>query len=141
MWSSSIPAFVPFFLAAGLAAVTRGRTRSTLMLLIVALSGLHLWFLEGDVLVRMAFLDYELMPYRVDGLSVVFGYVFHIAAFISILFSLHVKDTTQHVAGLLYAGSALGALFAGVYAASLTALIERWDFIIQFFNQIFQLFT
>jgi len=113
MWSSSVPAFIPFFLAAALALVTRGRIRSVLMLAVVTLSGLHLWFIDGEVLVTMPFLDYELIPYRVDDLSVVFGYVFHIAAFISILFALHVKDTMQHVVGLLYAGSAVGALFAG----------------------------
>jgi len=43
--------------------------------------------------------------------------------------------------GQTFIAVTFGALFAGVYAASLTALIERWDFIIQFFNQIFQLFT
>lgn len=55
----------------------------------------------------------ELMPYRVDALSLIFGYIFHIGAFIAVLYSLHLKDTLQHVAGLLYAGSAVGAVFAG----------------------------
>jgi len=93
------------------------------MLSIVTLSGLHLWFLDGDVLVNMHFLEYELTPYRVDSLSIVFGYVFHIAAFVSILFALHVKDTMQHVCGLLYAGSAMGALFAG----DLLTLFVFWE--------------
>ncbi|MCG6930704.1 MAG: Na(+)/H(+) antiporter subunit D [Desulfofustis sp.] len=123
MWSSSLPAFVPFFAAAALALVTRGRLRSLLMLAIVTLSGLHLWLLDSEVLVTMSFLDYELLPYRVDKLSIVFGYVFHIAAFISILFALHVKDTMQHAAGLLYAGSAVGALFAG----DLLTLFVFWE--------------
>ncbi len=123
MWPIEIPAFVPFFVAALLALVTRGYLRSVLMLGVVALSGLHLWFLEGDVLVHMQFLEYELTPYRVDALSIVFGYVFHIAAFVSILFALHVKDTMQHVCGLLYAGSAVGALFAG----DLLTLFVFWE--------------
>ncbi|MBT8354392.1 MAG: Na(+)/H(+) antiporter subunit D, partial [Desulfofustis sp.] len=96
MWPIEIPAFVPFFVAALLALVTRGYLRSVLMLGVVALSGLHLWYLDGEVLVHMQFLEYELTPYRVDALSIVFGYVFHIAAFVSILFALHVKDTMQH---------------------------------------------
>ncbi len=123
MWMSELPAFVPFFLAALLALVTRGVLRSLLMLGIVTLSGLHLWLLEPDVQVYLPFLDYELMVYRVDGLSIVFGYVFHIAAFISILFALHVRDTMQHVAGLLYSGSAVGALFAG----DLLTLFVFWE--------------
>jgi multicomponent Na+:H+ antiporter subunit D len=123
MWPIDIPAFVPFFIAALLALVTRGYPRSVLMLGIVALSGLHLWFVDGDVLVNMQFLEYELTPYRVDDLSIVFGYVFHIATFVSILFALHVKDTMQHVCGLLYAGSAMGALFAG----DLLTLFVFWE--------------
>jgi len=123
MWPTELPAFVPFFVAALLALVTRGYLRSVLMLSIVTLSGLHLWFLDGDVLVNMHFLEYELTPYRVDSLSIVFGYVFHIAAFVSILFALHIKDTMQHVCGLLYSGSAMGALFAG----DLLTLFVFWE--------------
>jgi len=123
MWPTELPAFVPFFVAALLALVTRGHLRSVLMLSIVTLSGLHLWLLDGDVLVNMQFLEYELAPYRVDSLSIVFGYVFHIAAFVSILFALHIKDTMQHVCGLLYAGSAMGALFAG----DLLTLFVFWE--------------
>ena len=123
MWPVELPAFVPFFVAALLALVTRGYLRSVLMLSIVTLSGLHLWFIDGDVLVNMHFLEYELTPYRVDSLSIVFGYVFHIAAFVSILFALHIKDTMQHVCGLLYAGSAMGALFAG----DLLTLFVFWE--------------
>jgi multicomponent Na+:H+ antiporter subunit D len=49
--------------------------------------------------------------------------VFHIAAVISITYSLHVKDTVQQVAGMLYAGSALGAVFAG----DLLTLFVFWE--------------
>ena len=69
------------------------------------------------------FLGYELMPYRVDRLSLLFGYVFHIAAIIGVIFSLHVKDTMQHVSAVLYAGSALGAVFAG----DLMTLFVWWE--------------
>jgi multicomponent Na+:H+ antiporter subunit D len=123
MWTTEIPAFVPFFVAAAAALFTRGKLRSTLMLVIIALSGVHLWLIDGDVRVTMPFLGYQLTPYRVDGLSIVFGYVFHIAAFISVIFSLHVKDTMQHVSGLLYAGSAVGAVFAG----DLLSLFVFWE--------------
>jgi multicomponent Na+:H+ antiporter subunit D len=123
MWMSEIPAFIPFFVGAVAALLTRGHVRSFLMLAIVTLSGIHLWLLPGDVQVHYSFLDYELTPYRVDGLSIVFGYVFHIAAFISILFALHVRDTMQHVSGLLYAGSAVGVLFAG----DLITLFVFWE--------------
>lgn len=124
MWMSEIPAFVPFFVGALAAFFTRGHLRSFLMLAIITLSGLQLWLLPQEgVQVHLQFMEYELMPYRVDELSRVFGYVFHIAAFISVLFALHIRDTTQHVSGLLYAGSAVGAVFAG----DLLTLFVFWE--------------
>lgn len=120
---SELPAFLPFFIAALLALITRGHLRSFLMLAIVVASGVHLWLLPENFQVNMTLLGYELTPYRVDSLSIVFGYVFHIAAFISILYALHLRDTMQHVSGLIYAGSALGAIFAG----DLLTLFVFWE--------------
>jgi multicomponent Na+:H+ antiporter subunit D len=60
---------------------------------------------------------------RVDKLSLLFGYLFHIASFIAVVYALHVRDTSQQVAGLLYAGSALGAVFAG----DLITLFIFWE--------------
>jgi multicomponent Na+:H+ antiporter subunit D len=60
------------------------------------------------------FMNYDLVFGRVDRLSRAFGYMFTIATFIGILFALHLKEEDgQHVAALLSAGSALGAVFAG----------------------------
>lgn len=123
MWPSEIPAFLPFFIAAALALFTRGTVRSVIMLVIILASGLHLWLLPPGISVQFRFLEYTLVPYRVDQLSLVFGYVFHLAALMSVLFSLHIRDTTQHVSGLLYAGSALGAVFSG----DLLSLFVFWE--------------
>ena len=123
MWMSEIPAFLPFFLGALLALVTRGHLRSFIMLAVIAASGIHLWLLPDQFQVNLAFFGYDLTPYRVDSLSLIFGYVFHIAAFISVLYALHVRDTMQHVSGLIYAGSALGAIFAG----DLLTLFVFWE--------------
>jgi multicomponent Na+:H+ antiporter subunit D len=46
-------------------------------------------------------------------LSLLFAYLFHLACFICLIYALHVKDKVQLVSGLLYAGSAIGAVFAG----------------------------
>jgi len=61
--------------------------------------------------VELAALDIELM--RVDRLARIFGLIFCIAAFLGNLYAWHVKDPVQQVAALLYAGSAIGAVFAG----------------------------
>ncbi len=124
MWMTELPPFIPFFVGAVLALFTRGPVRSFLMLTIIVLSGLQLWMIpETEVRVHLDFLGYELIPYRLDDLSRIFGYVFHIAAFISVLYALHVRDTIQHVSGLLYAGSAIGAVFAG----DLLTLFVFWE--------------
>ena len=123
MWMIEIPPFVPFFIGALIAGVTRGALRSAIMVAIPIISALHLWMVPGGVQLQFAFLDYQLIPYRVDKLSLMFGYVFHIAALIAIIYSLHVRDTMQQVAAMLYAGSGLGAVFAG----DLLTLFVFWE--------------
>lgn len=123
MWMLEIPPFVPFFIGALLAAVTRGHLRSVLMVATPVLSAIHLWMVPEGIHLQFAFFDYQLTPYRADKLSFLFAYVFHIAAFMAVIFALHIKDTMQHVAGLLYAGSALGAVFAG----DLLTLFVFWE--------------
>ena len=83
----------------------------------------HLVGVEAGVSLTWTILDYELTPYRVDDLSLMFGYLFHIGAFMTVLFALHVRDTLQQVAGIVYAGSAVGAVFAG----DLVTLFVFWE--------------
>ncbi|MEE4134516.1 MAG: Na(+)/H(+) antiporter subunit D [Desulforhopalus sp.] len=123
MWATEIPAFLPFFIGALLALVTKGPLRGGVMLATIAASGLHLWLVPEGVRLSLHFLEYELIPYQVDKLSLMFGYVFHIAALIGVIYSLHVRDTMQQVAAMLYAGSALGAVFAG----DLLTLFVFWE--------------
>ena len=124
MWMSELPPFVPFFLAALLVLVTRGTLQSAILLAAPLLGGLHLWFDVGpDILVTYQLLEYELVLMRTDQLSLVFGYIFHIAALVLVIYTLHLKDTVQHVSGLIYAGSAMGATFAG----DLITLFIFWE--------------
>jgi len=114
MWMSELPPFVPFFLAALLVLVTRGWLRLAIMIATPVLGGIHLWFdVPAGTSLVVPILEYELTLLRTDRLSLLFGYLFHIAAFIGVIFSLHVRDTMQQVSAMLYAGSALGAVFAG----------------------------
>jgi len=123
IWLAELPPFVAFYVAALLAGLTRGRIRVLILLAAPLLGGLQLLGIEPGVEVQTRFLGYELIPFRVDKLSQLFGYLFHIGAFLAIVFSLHVRDTLQHVAGLCYAGSALGAVFAG----DLITLFLYWE--------------
>jgi multicomponent Na+:H+ antiporter subunit D len=123
MWMIEIPIFVPFFIGALIAAFTRGTLRSVLMVAVPIFSALHLWMIPEGIHLQFAFLDYQLIPYRVDKLSILFGYVFHIAALIGIIYSLHLRDTIQQVSAMLYAGSSMGAVFAG----DLLTLFVFWE--------------
>ena len=123
MWMLELPPFVPFYIGGLIALVSRGTLRASIMLAIPVLSAIHLWMVPEGVYLQFAFLDYQLIPYSVDKLSLMFAYVFHIAAFIAIVYSLHVRDTVQQVAGMMYAGSGLGAVFAG----DLLSLFVFWE--------------
>ncbi len=101
----------------------RGRLRSAYMLLLPALGFLQLLLLPHGELLQVSIFDYSLTPVRVDPLSLVFGYIFHIAAFLGMIFALRVKDCGQHVAAFVYAGSAIGAVFAG----DLITLFVYWE--------------
>ena len=123
MWMIELPPFIPFFLGAFILLFTRGMLRSAVMIAIPIASAMHLWMIPEGIHLQFAFLDYQLTPYRVDKLSLMFGYVFHIAALIGIIYSLHLRDTMQQVSAMLYAGSALGAVFAG----DLLTLFVFWE--------------
>lgn len=68
-------------------------------------------------------MGFELVTGRADKLSLVFGYVFGLITIIATLYSLHVKDTVQHVAGFIYAASSVGVVFAG----DLITLYVFWE--------------
>ena len=91
---------------------------------ILPLAGL--WALadaETGVFYTFTFFTYEIAPVRIDGLSLVFGYIFHIAAILSVVFAWHNNDTVEQMAGLAYAGSGIGAVFAG----DLITLFIYWE--------------
>ncbi|MCW8092764.1 Na(+)/H(+) antiporter subunit D [Alteromonas sp. ASW11-130] len=123
MWMTELPPFIAFYLAALLLPLLPAKTR-WLVLLVPVLSGINLYVnSESLQAVQITFMEFELELMRIDRLSLMFGYLFHIAAFIALLFCLHVKDLLQQTSGLVYAGSALGACFAG----DLITLFLFWE--------------
>ncbi len=101
----------------------KGRVRAAYMLLLPVLSLGQLLMMPQGEPYHIRFFDYELTPIRVDRLAMVWGYVFHLAAFISVLFALKVKKSGEHVAGLMYAGAAIAAVFSG----DLISLFVFWE--------------
>jgi multicomponent Na+:H+ antiporter subunit D len=120
---NSVIPFLPLMFGALAAIFLRGWLRNILMLAAPIVGALNLMGLEHGVFWSLEFMGYALEPVRVDKLSMMFGYLFHLASFIAIVYALHVKDTVQHVAGLAYAASAVGAVFAG----DLLTLFVFWE--------------
>lgn len=106
------PALI-FIIGALFIPVLKGKVKSAFMLLLPVLSFIILVDIPEGKHWVFSLLDYELILGRVDRLSRVFGYIFTIISFIAIIFALKVDDDLQHVAGLIYAGGALGVTFAG----------------------------
>ena len=107
----------------------KGRVRQAYLIAIPILSYAYLLYLRGTVGVGVElpceFLGFELLPVYIDGLSFVFGTVFHLGLLLGLIFALHVEDWTQHVAACVYGGGAIGLVFAG----DLMTLFVYWEVI------------
>lgn len=108
-----VPPAAIFIIGAFLVPILRGKVKSVYLLLLPVIGYINLLSMVEGMHWTVSFLGYELIFGRVDRLSMVFGYIFTLVTFIAILYALRVKDDGQHIAALLYAGSALGAVFAG----------------------------
>src|SRR5207247_343942 len=91
----------------------KGNVKRAAMLVLPAAALIDCFVMRPGTYGVTNFLGQQVVFGRVDRLSLVFSYVFSIMAFIGMLYALHVKDDSQHVAALTYAGSALGVTFAG----------------------------
>lgn len=120
-----------FFIAAALLLFVKGKAKQGIILAAPALGFLSLLIApEGDH-GTTTFMGQQLIFGRVDRLSLIFGYIFTLMTFIGMTYALHLKDEKEHIAALLYAGSALGVTFAG----DLFTLFLFWE--IMAFSSVF----
>jgi multicomponent Na+:H+ antiporter subunit D len=122
MTASLMPG-LPILIGALFVPLLRGHLQKGFLLLLPIIGLAQLMVLDHGSLIQLSLFEYELNPVRIDRLSLVWGYIFHIALLLNIIFSLHVRDNVQHIAGLVYAGSAIGAAFAG----DLITLFVYWE--------------
>lgn len=123
MTIGSVQPGLVLILGALLVPLLPGRLRGAWMLALPLAGFAQLLALEPGSHLHWSLFGLELAPIRVDRLSLAFGYIFYIAAFLGVIYSLHVKDTLQQVAALAYAGAAIGAVFAG----DLITLFVFWE--------------
>ena len=124
---AGIPPAMIFFAGAGAAALLRApgqaRLRQAVLLLIPVLGLVNLTALVPGTSWRLDVVGLGLDLLRTDRLSLLFGLLFHVGAFLAVLYAIKVRETLQHVAALVYGGSALGAVFAG----DLLTLFFFWE--------------
>jgi len=97
--------------------------RAAYTLLLPVATFVHLLTLPHGELGQWQLLGLQLTSLRVDRLSLLFGFIFSLAALLGALYALHERDVVQQVAAPIYAGSALGAVFAG----DLVTLFIFWE--------------
>lgn len=120
---NAVPPAAIFIIGAFLIPLFRGKLKSAFLLTLPVLGFINLLNIPHGMYWSFHFLDYTITFLRVDRLSLMFAYIFHIISFLSILYALHVKDDLQHIAAVLYSGAALGVIFAG----DLLSLFIFWE--------------
>ncbi len=128
------PALI-LFATALLVGLSRGRVRAGLLLagtiaaLVAAVTlphGVHWGYAVGD---------YQLQLLRVDPLSHFFGLIFTLIMAVGALYALHATRAGEHGATLVYAGGALGVVYAGDWVSafvwwelmSIASLVVVWS--------------
>ena len=116
-------AFIFIAAALVLGLLPRGHVRGVILLITPILAAWQIWNLPVGIFVQVEFVGQTLDMMRVDKLSRIFGLIFCLAAFLGNLYAWHVRDFIQQIAALLYAGAAIGAVFAG----DLITLFFYWE--------------
>jgi multicomponent Na+:H+ antiporter subunit D len=121
--TSDFPPFLVFILGALLVPFIKGKAKNWYVILLPAAAFLLIWRLDMGTLWHFKFFSHELTLLRVDKLSKVFGYIFTLNAFAAFIYAFYLKDSSQHMAALVYMGSSLGVVFAG----DLISLYLFWE--------------
>ncbi len=103
--------------------ILKGKFRSVYLVALPLLGLLHLSQLQVGEFGLVNFMGQSLVTMRVDRWSMVFGWIFMIAAAVSAIYALHLRSPMETTAGIAYAGSAIGAVFAG----DLMTLFVFWE--------------
>ena len=120
---TNFPPALLFILGAFIIPLLHGKIRAAYMLLLPVLGFINVMLMpEGNYWV-MHWLNFDLMLGQVDRLSKVWGYIFHIAVFMMVIYALHIKKPLEFWAMFIYSGAALGVVFAG----DLLTLFVYWE--------------
>lgn len=112
MTNSILPALI-FMIGGFMIPFFRGKAKSIYMMLIPVVGFINLINIPMGNHYLMSFSDFKLVLLHIDRLSLLFGYIYHIIAFITVIYIMNFKNDVEYVSGFFYAGAALGAVLAG----------------------------
>jgi len=120
---STVPPALIYIIGALLIPLLPNRIRNVYVLFLPVVGLLNLLNIPEGTHFTVNFLDYTLVLGEFDRLSQVFGIIFYVISFITIIYILNFKNNVEYVAGFIYAGCALGVVFAG----DLITLFFFWE--------------
>ena len=125
--TSSLHPVIIIFAGALLVGLLRGKLKGVVSVITPLIGLINLILIDRSqsesYVMTLSLMELQLEVARFDKLSMLFAYLFHFAAIITSIYSLHVRDNMQRFTGLLYAGSAIGAVLAG----DLVTLFVFWE--------------
>lgn len=104
---------VIFFVGAALVPYFKGKARSIFVVGVALTAFIYMLFLEPQKGWEFSFLEFNVVLFNADRLSLFMGYIFVLIGLLIILYSVHVKENEHHIFSFLYIGSSLGVVFAG----------------------------
>jgi len=120
-----LPPAVIFICGAMLIPFLPGRVKQVYVLLLPVLGLVNLLNIPMGSHFQIDFLQYHLVLGEMDRLARIFGIIFHIISFITIIYILNFDNNTEYLAGFCYAGGALGVIMAG----DLITFFFFWEFL------------
>ncbi len=116
------PAFL-YLLGALVVPFLRGRFRQIFALAVPVIGLVNFYLIPPGIHWTAHLLEFKLILGRADGWSLIFTHIFTFIAFVGILYIVRDNVALDLSAGLLYAGSAIGAVMAG----DLVTLFFFWE--------------
>lgn len=110
---NSIPPAIIYIVGAFAIPLLPKQLKSGYMLLLPLIGMFNLLNIPMGTHFVIDFVDYTLIFGEMDRLSRIFGIIFHLISFITIIYILNFKNDIEYVSGFIYAGCALGVIFAG----------------------------
>ncbi|VAW39289.1 Na(+) H(+) antiporter subunit A [hydrothermal vent metagenome] len=99
--------------------IPKGKVKQGYLLLLPLLAFIIIILMPEGTYGIISFMGEKVTFGRVDKLAKCFAFIFALMLFIGMVFGLRQKEDGHHIAGFFYAGSAIGAVFAGDFLSFL----------------------